>query len=476
MLKKIMVAGGLLLGAGAMTGQVHAAASPCQASLDFLQDEYKKNEDARISFQLAYDGLRKELPDGYSYNGSTINPWKDAGDGKGLMLKMVDFYKEVCTTLPQIVGTNDNALDSIQYFAWLYYHNEAGRLLVEGWHPKHPDQLMSTVRDFLILFNRDYKRYMDSTDSRTYIEEWVKDPRLEIQDYVYKKAKDYKSWNAFFARDLAKPEGAKEYPSRPVTMPDRDYVVVSPTDCIMNPLVQAVKLKTGEIRRKLVDNPLQKDTVLDVKGIPISVDDLLANAPKDLKDKFDGATGLACVLMPNTYHHFHSPVDGTIKYAEIVEAKIKANKSYAFGTFGYSDWPNWVPLDGNVGRPGTDFSQFEGFQRGVVIIEIEYKNLPGKKPEKLKGYVASIPVGLDTVGSVVFHEGVKVGHKVTKGVTPLGNFFFGGSLNILIFSPIQGVEGSPAMVSPAVQTRMGNQITVLNTPYAPPKTPWTAGE
>lgn len=46
------------------------------------------------------------------------------------------------------------------------------------------------------------------------------------------------------------------------------------------------------------------------------------------------------------------------------------------------------------------------------------------------------------------------------------------SLNILLFSPIEG-QGGAQMVSPAVQTRMGNQIAILNTPYAAPKTHWT---
>ncbi|MEM8931809.1 MAG: phosphatidylserine decarboxylase, partial [Acidobacteriota bacterium] len=247
-------------------------------------------------------------------------------------------------------------------------------------------------------------------------------------------------------------------------------------DCIMNPLVQVLKNDTGPVVRRLIENPLQQDTVLDVKGIPISVSDLLADAPEHLKRHFTGGSGLACVLMPNTYHHFHSPVDGKVHYAEIVEAGTPA----AFGTFGYSDWPNWVPLDGNVGRPGTDFSQFQGFQRGVVVIEVQYQNLPGKKPETLRGYVASIPVGLDTVGSVVFTpalqafvDGQTKTFSVTKGITPLGNFFFGGSLNILLFSPIEGTDAQ--MLSPAVQTRMGNQIGILNTPYPAPTTPWTPG-
>jgi phosphatidylserine decarboxylase len=88
----------------------------------------------------------------------------------------------------------------------------------------------------------------------------------------------------------------------------------------------------------------------------------------------------------------------------------------------------------------------------------EYKNLPDKKPEKLTGYVASIPVGLESVRSVVLNtcdseqtdhvNCFNVGKKVQQGKTEFGNFLFGGSLDILLFSK--------GMVSPVVQTRMGN--------------------
>lgn len=451
----------------ASAGAARAESSPCQGSLDMLTTAYSSDEATRAAFQSTYEGLQP-LPEGYHYNGSSENPWKSAGDGEGLSTAVIEFYSEVCTLLPQIVGTNDNALDSIQYFAWFYFRNDAGRRMVQGIDPNDPPKPLDTVKNFLIAFNREYKAYMDSAASAEVVPQWIADPRLEIEDYVYTKPSDYPSWNTFFARNLEQaPDGS--YPSRPVTMADRDYVVVSPTDCIMNPLVQPVLTHSGDVARVLIENPLENDTVLDVKGIPISVSDLLAGAPDDLKGRFEGGSGLACVLMPNTYHHFHSPVDGVIRYTEIVEAG--GGDPHAWGTFGYSDWPNWVPHDGNVGRPGTDFSQFQGFQRGVIIIEVEYKNLPGKTPSMLKGLVASIPVGLDTVGSVVFHEGVKPGAKVTKGVTPFGNFYFGGSLNILLFSPIEGTDAQ--MLSPAIQTRMGNQIGILNTPYPGPSTPWT---
>jgi phosphatidylserine decarboxylase len=216
----------------------------------------------------------------------------------------------------------------------------------------------------------------------------------------------------------------------------------------MNPLVQVLTENDSVIRRQYLENPLQYDTVLDVKGIPLSMAQLLQGVDPELQDKFIGGNGLACILMPNTYHHFHAPVSGTIRHADVVIS----------GTYGYPDWPNWVPQSGNVAGPGTDFSQFQLFQRGVIIIEVKYAGL--RKGEKRTGYVASIPVGLDTIGSVVLRDDIKPGMEVKRGYTELGNFYYGGSLNILLFSR--------GMVSPAVQTRMGNQIGIINVGTTPP--------
>ena len=445
-----------------------AKGSPCGDSLKYLQTQYRLDPVTREAYDKIYQGLTG-LPNGYSYGGSRENPWK-VGSGKKMHAKMVSMFRTWCTALPEIEGDNDNALDPILYFAWMYYQNQAGQDFVQGRNPSAPASVLQTGPSFLSQWNDEYLAYMNSRKSTRKVKQWVKDPRIEIIDYQ-KTADgnyDYKSWNDFFARNL-KSDKEGNYPSRPVTMPDRGYVIVSPTDCIMNPLVQIMKFD-AEYQRQYIENPLQLDTVLDVKNIPISVNDLLGTVSNDIKEKFIDGTGMACVLMPNTYHHFHSPVDGKVIHAEVVENGTIGTPS----TFGYPDFPNWVPLDGNVGRPGTDFSQFQAFQRGVIIIKVHYDNLPGKKKKKLTGYVASIPVGLDSVGSVVLNtcdsqqtdrvNCFDVDGKVTKGKTKFGNFLFGGSLNILLFSK--------GMVSPAVQTRMGNQIGVINIGTAP-KSPWS---
>jgi phosphatidylserine decarboxylase len=452
--------------------QIMAEQSPCYDSLKYLKSQYKLDSVTRDAYDKVYDGL-VDLPQGYSYNKSRVNPWKAAGSGEGLMQMMHKMFNTWCTALPQIKGDSDNALDPILYFAWFYYQNPAGQDFVQGRNPSKPSESLKTGTVFLKKWSDEYLGFMNSPASYKYVKEWVKDPRIEIGDYRKKTAKEYKSWNEFFARNLQSDKQGN-YPSRPVTFPEHDYVIVSPTDCIMNPLVQLVKFNET-YERRYVENPLQLDTVLDVKNIPISVNDMLGTVPDDIKQKFVGGNGLTCVLMPNTYHHFHSPVDGTVIHAEIVKTGTPGTP----GTFGYLDFPNWVPGDGNVGRPGTDFSQFQAFQRGVIIIKVTYDDrlsTDEKKKSTKTGYVASIPVGLNSVSSVVLNQcndkhrktdGVncfEVGEKVTKGKTKFGNFFFGGSLNILLFSR--------DMISPAVQTRMGNQIGIINIGKSP-KSPWS---
>lgn len=424
---------------------VDLAQSPCYNSLYYLNNQYSTDPAARAALDTINQNF-SDLPSGYESQFPKGNPWKGNANSYELLTQMNDVFGKWCTFLPEIQGNEDNGLYYIQYFAFFYYRNVAGQDFVQGRDPNNPGQKLKTGFKFTWDFSNQRGEFMWSHASARHVKQWVTDPRLEITDY--ERAPNgtymYTSFNQFFARKIKTSGGT--IPSRPVTMPDKDYVIVAPTDCIMNPLVQVLN-QDGTNVRQFIDNPLQRDTVLDVKNIPISVEKLLGGAGSELKEKFNGGTGLSCILMPNTYHNFHSPVDGTIVYKEIVKTN----------TYGYLDFVNFVPLDGNVARPGTDFSQFEVFQRGVIIIEVTYKDYKG---EKQTGYVASIPVGLDTIGSVVFADGVKEGARVKKGFTRFGNFYYGGSLNILLFS-----EG---MVSGAVQTRMGNQIAIINTGTAPP--------
>ncbi|HBS41839.1 MAG TPA: hypothetical protein DEA26_04100 [Oceanospirillales bacterium] len=415
--------------------------SPCSASISYLLSHYaldSRTYDAMAAIDNGFAMPPAEYGAG--------NPWSGNITTDGLILQMAHFFTDWCTFLPEISGDQDNGLKYIQEFAWFYYRNYAAQSFVQGFMPGG-NRPLQTGLVFTRMFSEERGAFMNSPASAANVSQWVSDPRIEISDYeeVDGGGYDYATWNDFFSRQIKIDTVTETIPSRPVTMPERDYVVSAPTDCIMNPLLQVLGSKPGA-KRKFIDNPLAADTVLDVKTVPINVMDLLGNAPAEIKDTFVGGTGLSCVLMPNTYHHFHAPVSGEVVHAEIIES----------GTFGYIDWPNWVPADGNVGQAGTDFSQFNAFQRGVVIIKVTYDNMNG---EPVTGYVASIPVGLDTIGSVVLDADIKEGATVKRGYTRLGNFFYGGSLDILLFSK--------GLATGAVQTRLGNQIAVLNTGKLP---------
>jgi len=183
----------LVLALFAAPASAESDKSPCEGSLAFLRAAYHADEATQNAFELTFEHL-KPLPKGYYYNHSGENPWKTGNsNGEDLMNAVVEFYEQVCTLLPQIIGTNDNALDSIQYFAWLYYHNNPGRRMVEGIDPADSSKPLPTVQEFLIRFNKEYKHYMDSGDSQKVVQEWVDDPRLEIDDYILTEASEYPS-------------------------------------------------------------------------------------------------------------------------------------------------------------------------------------------------------------------------------------------------------------------------------------------
>jgi phosphatidylserine decarboxylase len=100
--------------------------------------------------------------------------------------------------------------------------------------------------------------------------------------------------------------------------------------------------------------------------------------------------------------------------------------------------PQTMPERGYVIGAPTDFSPFEEFQRGYFIVDTGSY-----------GHVAIVPVGLNTISSVVFEDKFK---SVTEPVAvargdELGHFLYGGS----------------RYTSDAIQVRLGNQIGTFDT-------------
>ncbi|MBF0621776.1 MAG: phosphatidylserine decarboxylase [Magnetococcales bacterium] len=374
--------------------------SPCQKSINQLLKSYKKNPAFRALTDRAFDNIQP-LPGEYG-----PNPWigKDIDD-------LADFFADWCTFLPTIEGSHDDGLKYIQEFAWFYYKNEYGIAFVK----------QSPGREITQAFTRQRGTFMDSKHSTKEIAQWLSDPRIEREDYILPNPErsdgGFTSFNAFFSRALK-----DQATSRPQTMPERDYVISAPTDCIINSVPQRIT----DIQTKI---PTKFNSALNIVE--------MLDGSK-YAERFVGGTALACVLMPNTYHYYHAPVSGKVMEAKIIEAPF----------YGYDDFPVWVPSTGNVGYYGTEFSQFENFQRGYFVIDT------GKY-----GHVAMIPVGLDTISSIVFDDKFK---KIEQPVPvkrgdKLGNFLYGGSLFIMIFEPNR-------YKSDAIQVRLGNQIGIFDTP------------
>jgi phosphatidylserine decarboxylase len=281
----------------------------------------------------------------------------------------------------------EQGLFYIEKFSWLSYENPAGLYFLAN----------GQGRQMAEEFTRLQGVYMDSPSSKQLADNWQAElgPK-KMCDYVIPKG-GFKNFNEFFTREL-KPE------ARPIDALEDDSVVTAPADCVINMIV----------------DDLTDTTRLPVKTVTMNVKELLNNSK--YADRFvaaggqGGGTAVSCILMPDTYHWYHAPVTG-----RVVEAHDDVSGIY----YGMGDFPKLLNK-GNVGY-GYDYSMFDDFRRGYLIIETAGY-----------GLVGMVPVGLNSIGSVQFLDDFRnIGDhskpvSVTKG-DRIGFFKYGGSLNILLF-------------------------------------------
>ena len=309
---------------------------------------------------------------------------------------LCNFFKDWYEWNPSL----QTGLEYIQKFSWLYYENQDGL------------DFVTTGMGFLmtLAFVKLNGTKMDSSASKALVDKWIDQiGKEEMSKYIIPEG-GYKNFNEFFARELKTP--------RTISSPDDESIVVSPADAIVN----------------MIDDSLTVSKKLDVKTQKLSVEELLDNSPH--ASSFEGGTAISNILMPTVYHRYHAPVSGQV---------IESNEDVTGIYFGIQDFPKLIN-GGNVGY-GYDYSIFEHFRRGYLIIET-----------KDYGKVAMIPVGLNTITSGIFHSKFKkIGsgdktHEIKKG-EEVGYFQYGGSLNILLFE-----KG----VFPAIRIPQGQMIGTMN--------------
>jgi len=329
-----------------------------------LKSLYSNNEEFKKTVDLMLKNVH-ELPNG------NPNPWKNKN-----VNDLYDFLNEWFYFLPN----THNGLDKILQFTFLYYKNPDGMKFVLS------EPGLSWANSFI----EKRGKFMDSPESAKIIEEWLSDNSLGNEDFVL-PADGFKSFNDFFTRAL-KPG------TRPIDDATDNAVLVSPADGIIN----------------MIANELELDTEIPTKGrMTMSLNSLLDNSK--YAEKFVGGSAMAVFLMPDNYHHYHSPTTG-----KIVESKEEVGNRL----FGMPDLLDMI----NNGNPGynKDYSVFENFRHGYFIIQTnDY------------GFIAMVPIGLQTVGSVVFESDYKKvtsekPMKIHKG-EKLGHFAYGGSTVLLIF-------------------------------------------
>lgn len=194
----------------------------------------------------------------------------------------------------------------------------------------------------------------------------------------------WKSYNDYFHRQI-------KAERRPVDAPHDPKVIISANDGTVYKIARKVK-------------------ALDqfwLKGQPYSLVNMLNNS--EHTRRFIGGDVFQSFLSGADYHRWRSPIDGTVRQAEVVDGLMFSNAESA----------GFDPTAGTYSQ-GYEASVNT---RGLVFIESE---------DPVIGMVCVIPIGITEISSVSIQ--VKSGDKLKKG-DELGNFSYGGSSMALVFQP-----------------------------------------
>jgi len=346
--------------------------------------EIVKNPMVESAYNDAIANVQPILLDG------SENPWL----GKNIDY-FVNYFIDWFTFIPLPSG----GLGKIVPFTYFYLNNRKAYYFINQFQSRRNDSLpySKEIFDWNVKFIKVHGKFMDSPESLKYIQQWLEDPSTNIQDFIEPEG-GFKSFNDFFTRKLN-----YSVNPRPISFPNDDSVLVASADSEIN----------------FIESDLTLTTNLQVKTRQINVKDLLNNSK--FASQFVGGTAISCVLMPNNYHRYHAPVTGKIVESQEVPGIYN----------GIIDGEHWFNK-WNVGESSTDFSIFEDFHRAYFIIETEKH-----------GYVAMIPVGLNTISGIFSSLVNDESSMVPPGAPPvsvqkgdeLGHFAYGGSLNILLFQP-----------------------------------------
>lgn len=317
-------------------------------------------------------------------------------NGKNIF-DLLDFFESWLNSIPT---PEHDGFEYYQLFYDLCYNNYYALQFVET------DPGLSWTTEFTMERG---KRLDGDLDPKV-IAPWKKYLGDKWDDYIIPEG-GFKSFNQFFAREI-KPE------KRPVY--GDDTILAAPADSLINTINFNLTAET-QLNTKYNEN--------------LNIRQLLAGS--EYADSFNGGTAVSCVLLPTVYHHYHSPVAGTV-----IESGEVPGTSFGMNGEFYTFFNN-----GNFGGYKSDFGVFGIYHRGYYIIKTENY-----------GLVAMIAIGLDDVNSINFDPKLdnipqKNPEKAVKKGQRLGHFAYGGSTVILLFQ--KGVFSG-------IKVDQGQQISILS--------------
>jgi len=298
------------------------------------------------------------------------------------MLQLID---HVLTKAPQY---NDNLLAAFPIYTIFF----RAMRTASG----HAALLNPTVNHHVKNILNTWLKFLQSTESCSVLtsDGWFSPKAIEWMggnfeaDFVCDPSKPhygFTSWDDFFTRQF-------QPNVRPVACPDDNKVIVNP--CEAAPF--------------RVEHNVKKHDKFWIKGTPYNLKLMLADDP--LADRFVGGTVFQSFLLANSYHRWHSPVDG-----KIVKACVQDGAYYFLPEINdFTTTPVLIDYLTNVNT------------RALIFIEADNPYI---------GLMCFVAVGLPDVSSCEIT--ITEGQKVQKG-QQTGMFHYGGSTMCLIFRP--GVE------------------------------------
>ncbi|OJZ84341.1 hypothetical protein ASPFODRAFT_166048 [Aspergillus luchuensis CBS 106.47] len=272
--------------------------------------------------------------------------------------------------------------------------------------PESVGQSLSELSQWMVKFAKEVGSHMNRPESlnEASLTSFWNAPSFHVFEADESKTEGgrWTNFNQFFCRHLK--DGA-----RPIDGEGDDNIVIFPADSTFSGYWD-----------------ITDESMVELKGLPWHIGDLLGPYKSDYGDSFKGGIWLHSFLNSFDYHRQHAPVGGTIKVIDTIDGAAYLDVEYQPDSRSLMPKRPMRPIysSGPVYR-GAEATDKEGYQflqaRGIIIIE----------NDKI-GTVAVLPIGMAQVSSVVVRDDLKPGATINKG-DEISHFEFGGSDIVVMF-------------------------------------------